>query len=54
MIMMRDPKTFCFNLIGQKMLMRIRIMKLNNKIKQLLIKYKHGNNIHDHRKQQNE
>ena len=28
--------------------------KIKNKIEQLLSKYKHGNNIHEHRKQQNE
>ena len=56
-------------LIGQKLLMRvwniklIIIIKINgtlagNKIKseieQLLLKHKHGNNIHEHRKQQSE
>ena len=28
--------------------------KMKNDIEQLLLKYKHGNNIHEHRKQQNE
>ena len=28
--------------------------KMKNKIEQLLLKNKHGNNIHEHRKQQNE
>ena len=28
--------------------------KIKNKIEQLLSKCKHGNNIHEHRKQQNE
>ena len=28
--------------------------KIKNKIKELLPKYEHGNNIHEHRKQQNE
>ena len=56
-------------LIGQKLLMRIWnikliiIIKINetlagnkikNEIEQLLLKYKHGNNIHEHRKQQSE
>ena len=56
-------------LIGQKLLMRVWNIKLiiiiktngtlaGNKIKseieQLLLKYKHGNNIHEHRKQQSE
>ena len=27
--------------------------KIKNEIEQLLLKYKHGNNIHEHRKQQN-
>ena len=27
--------------------------KMKNEIEQLLLKYKHGNNIHEHRKQQN-
>ena len=60
---------FVLVLIGQKLLMRvwniklIIIIKINgtlagNKIKseieQLLLKYKHGNNIHEHRKQQSE
>ena len=28
--------------------------KIKNEIEQLLLKYKHGNNSHEHRKQQNE
>ena len=28
--------------------------KIKNDTKQLLLKYKHGNNSHEHRKQQNE
>ena len=28
--------------------------KIKNKTEQLLLKYKHGNNIHEHRKLQNE
>ena len=28
--------------------------KIKNKIEELLLKYKHGNNIHEHRKEQNE
>ena len=27
--------------------------KIKNKIEQLLLKYDHGNNIHEHRKQRN-
>ena len=60
---------FVLVLIGQKLLMRfwniklITIIKINetlagnkikNEIEQLLLKYKHGNNIHEHRKQQSE
>ena len=60
---------FVLVLIGQKLLMRfwniklIIIIKINetlagnkikNEIEQLLLKYKHGNNIHEHRKQQSE
>ena len=28
--------------------------KIQNEIEQLLLKYKHGNNIHEYRKQKNE
>ena len=28
--------------------------KIKNKIEQLLLKYKHGNSIHEHRTQKNE
>ena len=28
--------------------------KIKNEIEQFLLKYKHGNDIHEHRKQQNE
>ena len=60
---------FVLVLIGQKLLMRfwnikliiiIKIKetlagnKIKNEIEQLLLKYKHGNNIHEHRKQQSE
>ena len=60
---------FVLVLIGQKLLMRfwniklIIIIKINetlagnkikNEIEQLLLKYKHGNNIHEHRKQKSE
>ena len=50
-------------LIYLKMLTRILIIKYNkpfvehtikNKIRQLLSKYKHGNNIQEHEKQQSE
>ena len=60
---------FVLVLIDQKLLMRlwniklIIIKKINetlagnkikNEIEQQLLKYKHGNNIHEHRKQQSE
>ena len=60
---------FVLVLIGQKLLMRfwnIKLIiiikieetlagnKIKNEIEQLLLKYKHGNNIHEHRKQQSE
>ena len=69
MIVIRDPKTSCFNFVFPKSVdenlnREIEfILKRNesltkNKIKreteQLLLKYKHGNNIHEHGKQQNE
>ena len=69
MIVVRDPKTFCYNFdwpkfAGENLKHEIEfIMKSNeslaeNKIKseieQLFLKYKHGNNIHEHGKQQNE
>ena len=41
MIVIRDPKTFCF------------ISLIKNEIKQLMLQHKHQNNIHQHRKQQN-
>ena len=66
MIAIRDPKTFCFNFVLPKdvdeNLKRETefIIKSNeslaeiiikNKIEQLLLKYKDGNNIHEHGKQ---
>ena len=62
-------KTFCFNLdwskdINENLKHDIEFIiksneslaenKIKNQIKQLLLKYKHGNNIHEHGKQQNE
>ena len=69
MIAIRDPKTFWFNLdlpkcvdenlnhenkfiIKSKESLPENIIK--NQIEQLLLKYKHGNNIHEQGKQQNE
>ena len=69
MIMIRDPKTVCFNFdwpkdVDENVKHEIEFIikineslaenKIKNKIQQLLLKYKHGNNIHEHRKQQNE
>ena len=69
MILIRDHKTFCFNFdlpkdVDEKLKPEIEfIMKSNEslaeiitkkKIEQLLLKYKHGNKIHEHGTQQNE
>ena len=69
MIVIRDPKTFCFNFdwpkyVDESLTHEIEFIiksneslaenKIKNEIEQLLLKYKHGNNIHKHRKQQNE
>ena len=69
MIVIRDTKTFCFNFnfpkdVAENLKGEIEfIIKSNeslakitikNVIEQLLLKYKHGNNTHEHRKQQNE
>ena len=69
MIVIRDPKTFyfyfdCPKSVDENLKHKIEFtMKSNeslseNKIKseteQLFSKYKHGNNSHEHRKQQNE
>ena len=68
-IVMRDPKTFCFNFdlpkdVDENLMREIEfIIKSNgslakiiikNETEQLLLKYKHGNNVHEHGKQQNE
>ena len=63
MIVIRDSKTFNFNLDENLKHENQFIIKSNeylaeNKIKneteQLLLNYKHGNNIHEHGRQQNE
>ena len=69
MIVIRDPKTFSFNFdwpkyIDGNLKHEIELViksneslvenKIKNKIEQLLFKCKHGNNIHEHGKQQNE
>ena len=68
-IVIRDPKSSCFNfdwpeVVGENLKHEIEFMiksneslaeiKIKNQIEQLLLKYKHGSNIHDHRKQKNE
>ena len=67
MIVLRDPKLFFLILpkdVDENLKREIEfIIKSNeslaeiiikNEIEQLLLKYKHGNNIHEHGKQQNE
>ena len=69
MIVIRDPKTFYFNFdlpkdVDENLKRETEfIIKSNeslaeiiikSEIEQLLLKYKHGNNIHKHGKQQNE
>ena len=69
MIVIRDPKMFCFNFdwleyadenlkYETEFIIKSNESLAENKIKheteQLLLKYKHGNNIHEHGKQQNE
>ena len=67
-IVIRDPKTFCFNFdepeYAEENLKHETefIIKSNeslaekkiNENEELLLEYKHGNNIHQHGKQQNE
>ena len=68
MTVIRDPKTFCFNFdrpkdVDENLKHDIEFIiksneslaenKLKSKIEKLLLKYKHGNNIHDPEKQQN-
>ena len=67
-IVIRDPKTFCFNFDGPEYAEENLkhetefIIKSNeslaekkiNETEELLLEYKHGNNIHQHGKQQNE
>ena len=69
MIVVRDTKTFYFDFHCPKAVdgnLKHKIAyiiksngylaknKIKNDIKQSLFKYKHGNNIHEHRKHQNE
>ena len=69
MIVIRDPKTFCFNFdwpkdVDENLKHAVEfIIKSNesladniikNKIAQLLLKYQHGNSIYEYGKQQKE
>ena len=64
-IAIRDPKTFCFNFdwskdVDQSLKHEIEFIiksdeylaenKIKNRIQQLLLKYKNGNNIPEHKK----
>ena len=64
-IVIRDPKTFCFNFelpnnVDENVKHEIEFIpsnvsleenKMKNEIEELLLKYEHVNNIHEHRKQ---
>ena len=67
-IVIRDPKTFCFNFdwpnnVHKNFKHEIEFIiksneslaenKIKNEIEQLLLRQKHGNNIPEHGKQQN-
>ena len=69
MIVIRNLKTFSFNFdfskdVDENMKLEIEFIiesneslaekKIENEIEQLLLKYKPGNNIHEHGKQQSE
>ena len=69
MIVIRDLKTFCFSFdwpknIDENLKYEIEFIiksneslaenKIKNEIEQLLLKYKHENNNHEYRNQQNE
>ena len=59
-----EPKTFCFDLPDNNLTQEVySIIKHNkllaentikNEVRQFLTKYKHGNDIYEHGKQQNE
>ena len=68
-IVIIDRKTFCFKFdlpkdVNENLIHEIEFIingnesltenKMKNKIEQLLLKYKDGNNIHEHGKQKNE
>ena len=50
MVVIRESKTFYFDFDWPKDVDE----NLKNEIDQLLLKYNHGKNIHEHEKQQNE
>ena len=67
MIVIRDPKTFCFNFDWAKYVdhnlkhgiefiikrnVSLAENKMKNEMEQLLLRYKHRNNIHEHGKHQ--
>ena len=67
-VVIRDPKT-CYNFdwpkgVDENLKHKIKFIiksneslaenKIKNEIEQLFLKYKHGSNIHEHGKQQNE
>ena len=67
MIAIRDPKTFIFDwtkYVNENLKHEIEFImksneslaenKIKTEIKKLLLEYKHGSNIHKHRKQRNE
>ena len=59
MVVIREPKTFDMNLKHEtefitKSNESLAENIIKNKTEQLLFKYTHGNDIHQHRKQQNE
>ena len=69
MVVIRDPKTFCFNFdwpknVDENLKHEIEFViksneslaenKIKNEIDQLLLKYKHRKNIHEHTKEENE
>ena len=69
MIVIKGPKTFCFNFdfpknVDENLMHEIEFIitsneylaenKIRIEIEQFLLKYKNGNNIHEHGKQQSE
>ena len=51
MVVIREPKTFYFDYKSNESLID---SKVKNEIEKSLSKYKHGNDIHEHGKKQNE